>query len=115
MSGYRCPRCRKDLQEASSGARCDVCGGVWISESVLAELTHAPAFTPRADSEQLPCPACGAELAAVQLEGMPVDRCTAQHGVWFDVTELEKALQGAAEREDASSVGFFRAIREKGF
>ncbi len=80
-----------------------------MAEPVLAEMADTLVFAPRDGGEHLECPACGAVLAAVQLEGMPVDRCDAQHGVWFDATELEKALQGG------SSVGFFRAIREKGF
>jgi Zn-finger nucleic acid-binding protein len=43
------------------------------------------------------CPKCDAEMAAIDHEGITVDRCTACGGLWFDMLELEhlKALEGS--------------------
>ena len=42
----------------------------------------------------LKCPKCAdAALASVKGEGVEVDRCPACGGIWFDVNELEHALE----------------------
>jgi Zn-finger nucleic acid-binding protein len=118
VSGYRdaflhCPRCGAALEQAGAAWGCRSCRGVWLGEPTLDEMMRemhdqpiAPRFQPRmADGARLQCPECPAPLAHVTLEGVPVDRCTAQHGVWFDADELEAALRSAAGGEAAAPDG----------
>jgi Zn-finger nucleic acid-binding protein len=114
MAGYRdaflhCPRCGAALEQAGSAWGCRACRGIWLAEPVLDEMMrtmHAqpipPRFEPAAPhgGPALACPACPAALTAVWLEGVPVDRCPAHHGVWFDAHELQAALHAAALAAD---------------
>jgi Zn-finger nucleic acid-binding protein len=111
VTGYRdaflhCPRCGAALAQAGVAWGCRGCRGVWIGEPALDEMMRemhdqpvAPSFTPRWGDGQIQCPECTAPLAHVTLEGVPVDRCSAQHGVWFDADEFEAALRAAAGGE----------------
>ena len=105
-----CPRCRATLEHAGSVWACKPCRGFWVEEGVLEEMMRAmrPAIEGHGrrlamDARTgpglpaLPCPHCSEPLAAVLLEEIPVDRCTRQHGVWFDADELEHSLRNASQ------------------
>jgi Zn-finger nucleic acid-binding protein len=118
VSAYRdaflhCPRCGEALEQGGVAWACRACRGVWLGEPALDEMMRemhdqpiAPTFVPRiGDAAILACPACPARLAPATLEGVPVDRCAAQHGVWFDADELEAALRSAAGGDAAAPDG----------
>ena len=66
----------------------------------LAELRHAQ---PKHAVDELlehndgtprrPCPRCAEPMAIVWLEFLQLDQC-AEHGVWLDRGELDRALRG---------------------
>jgi Zn-finger nucleic acid-binding protein len=47
--------------------------------------------------DELPCPVCGRVMRVVRRGGVSVDTCAA-HGVWLDVGELDRLLEGASDR-----------------
>jgi len=64
---------------------------------MISEMSHAPWEPPAiagAPGERS-CPICNTQMIVEVLEAVTVDRCTA-HGVWFDDTELQSALQHAS-------------------
>lgn len=115
-----CPGCggerklaRRRLGETSASIfDCDVCGGIWVEREVFEVLAE------RARSETLPdlslrsggaappkpqtagpfyrsCATCGARMNRRnwgQKSGVIVDVCQ-NHGVWFDLDELDKLLR----------------------
>jgi Zn-finger nucleic acid-binding protein len=87
--------------------RCETCGGTWMeADHFLAVLREAQ---PRLALDELPeqydgtprrpCPQCGERMAIVWLEFLQLDQC-AEHGVWFDGGELDKALRGDTRPRD---------------
>jgi Zn-finger nucleic acid-binding protein len=104
----RCVDCEASLERVRDARgreleRCARCGGIWMDEAAfLADLAEAQ---PRLASDELleyddgsprrPCLVCGAAMEIVWIELLQLDRC-AQHGVWFDPGELERALAGDA-------------------
>lgn len=119
-SDLPCPGCggerklaRRRLGETSASIfDCDVCGGIWVEKEVFEVLAE------RARSETLPdlslrsggaappkpqasgpfyrsCATCGAHMNRRnwgQKSGVIVDVCQ-NHGVWFDLDELDKLLR----------------------
>ena len=81
---------------------CARCGGLFVTEAAFAEmlatmssgsevmrtLASYPIGTERCAHV---CPSCGVAMLSSSIERLPVERC-ALHGIWFDRTELERAL-----------------------
>jgi Zn-finger nucleic acid-binding protein len=126
LQGHRltCPNrdCHGRTLFLESGRwRCDRCEGAFIEDAVLAafvaEMVSEPWTVPPPAGQpgERRCPACASALTVEQLEGATVDRC-AEHGVWFDPTELEAALQHAAgvdpQAPHAASVSWWRRLVE---
>ena len=97
-----CPAC-KETALSYQGDRwaCSTCAGSFVETAALAgmitEMSHAPWEAPAiagAPGERC-CPICNTKMVVEVLEAVTVDRCTA-HGVWFDDTELQSALQHAS-------------------
>jgi len=124
LQGYRltCPNrgCHGRTLFLESGRwRCDRCEGAFIEDAVLAafvaEMIGQPweVPPPAGGPGERRCPACASALTVEQLEGATVDRC-AEHGVWFDPSELEAALQHAAgvdpQAPHAASVSWWRRL-----
>lgn len=82
---------------------CNTCGGVWLDPAaashVLRETSEAPGNHPPA----LLCPCCDRGMPPVWVPEaqVMVDRC-AEHGVWFDHSELDAICRAAAQRKGVS-------------
>jgi Zn-finger nucleic acid-binding protein len=100
---------------------CGTCWGYWMTRSQLDRIvagveyrfgghearivrhtlrTHGDADRQGAESEKVPCPACGAEMRRQRYSDncpVQIDEC-AQHGVWLDTGEI-KDLQVFIEKE----------------
>lgn len=63
-------------------------------DAELLEKQKAAAARAAAEAERrshhMKCPKCGHDLAAVQYEGITIDRCTSCAGIWLDPGELEQ-------------------------
>lgn len=100
-----CPSCHVALTTAGRTDRCARCDGAWIHEDVLVgmmqETASAMVFLPwlprdAPEREARPCAVCARPMKPVSLGTVALDRC-AEHGVWFDATELAAALRHAKE------------------
>lgn len=49
------------------------------------------------------CPMCTTPMVVEDLERVPIDRC-AEHGVWFDPSELTLALENASNEFEPRGV-----------
>lgn len=98
-----CPACKETkLDFAGDRWACTTCLGCFVEDAALAamvmEMTNAPWEVPPvagAGSDR-PCPVCAKLMVVEVLEAVTIDRCS-PHGVWFDDTELQTALQHASE------------------
>ncbi len=100
-----CPSCQVALTAAGRTDRCARCDGAWIHEDVLVgmlqETASAMVFLPwmprdPKEPQARACAVCAKPMQAVSLGAVALDRC-ADHGVWFDASELAAVLKHAKE------------------
>ena len=118
-----CPVCKLDMFvlefELIEIDRCQECGGVWLDSGELEQMGERAGVL-RGDllsalgerKGEKPqgrpgrrCPICRRALLEVKTAGKPpitVDRCPAEHGLWFDRGELKAVVQAAGA--DAGNV-----------
>jgi Zn-finger nucleic acid-binding protein len=105
------PLVEERLRGGQTLARCGKCGGVWMDvDEFLAVLR---ARQPRLALDELPeqndgsprrpCPRCGETMAIAWLEYLRLDQC-ADHGVWLDPGELDRALHGETRPPELARV-----------
>jgi len=106
----KCPVCRDamvvlELADVEID-HCLTCGGIWLDAGELELLLDGEtersavlqSFRPAGPltEKSRPCPICLKEMEKVLCAGLrgPVrlDRCRAQHGIWFDREELTDVL-----------------------
>jgi Zn-finger nucleic acid-binding protein/ribosomal protein S27AE len=105
-----CPVCGgAALELALDRWTCAGCGGAFVENAALVvmvgEMIRGPWEMPPphgADGKRA-CPVCTLAMQVEWFEDVEIDRC-AEHGVWFDPTELGDALQ------HASGVGHRRGV-----
>lgn len=108
-----CPRDGKDLAPFDLGGvaldRCPACSGIWFDRGEFETVKKAPGTGTKAAGTLAPavggslipaCPKCGGRMVRfnyAQTVGgnLPLDRCQACAGYWFDGGELELALSPA--------------------
>lgn len=112
----KCPRCitielKEKKYEGIEIDSCDHCHGSWLANSELThivqirEVTFPPELVDHAlasakggipETElahDLNCPECYKPMKPINYginSGIIIDRCTQDHGLWFDGLELEK-------------------------
>jgi Zn-finger nucleic acid-binding protein len=109
-----CPRCKGALDAAGARLICKQCQGALVTEPEVSQLIadivgnvvstmgwsgkvaepQPLVLEAREGGAGLVCPRCASAMQAHKLFGIAVDRC-GEHGIWFDKTELEGALQAA--------------------
>ena len=111
-----CPRCHLQLTHADYESEqvhfCGTCWGYWLARSQLDKIASAVEYRfadtekqaveatflrdgdanrQGSETQKLPCPACGAEMARKRFaESCPVeiDECD-EHGIWLDTGEIK--------------------------
>lgn len=97
-----CPKCGVELEHRGALGRrfrgCAECNGLFLEHAVLADMYRemagaAPTLGPDLldRPRKRPCPVCQQRMKNASLEQIPVDHC-AEHGVWFDGSELPEVL-----------------------
>ena len=97
-----CPSCKSAVL-AYQGDRwaCTSCAGSYVENAALSamivEMAQEPWDMPAVSgkSGERACPICATPMVVEPLETVTIDRC-ADHGVWFDDTELQAALHHAS-------------------
>jgi len=100
---------------------CTKCSGVWLDhgelELLIAVLISEGAKVPELEPDHSitkavrRCPICGVKMEKAWAGNDPrilIDRCPAEHGLWFDAGELQKVLHdmcppGSPQYEDVVS------------
>lgn len=90
---------------------CSACKGIWLDNGEL-ELIFSnsnqkeisKSFTVKKDflEAKRRCPICKKKMEKVEFEntGIILDRCTNNHGLWFDSGELKSILKSAEENNN---------------
>jgi Zn-finger nucleic acid-binding protein len=99
--------------------RCSRCGGLWMDNAAfLALLAATPTAQPLAElmvhndgSPRRPCPHCAQLMDLAWIDFLKLDQC-AEHGVWLDAGELERALTSA--QPDPELKALLKAMQPKG-
>ncbi len=123
-----CPVCREPMVayelEGVEIDRCLECGGTWLDAGELetltelagadaAELARALAGRGWARRTRRRCPRCPRRLTEFQIgeqERIEVDRCPADHGLWFDRGEMEAVIRAHAAGKAGAVAGFFAEL-----
>jgi uncharacterized protein len=101
-----CPKCRKpmvvlELDQVEIDY-CTACKGVWLDsgelEILLGDTHHHPKLLPDTQSSEkkVRCPKCARKMNKIRIgqpDGILIDSCTENHGLWFDGGELEELLK----------------------
>ncbi|MEA3558917.1 MAG: zf-TFIIB domain-containing protein [Candidatus Thermoplasmatota archaeon] len=86
----KCVTCGVEMEmKVFNGVETDVCprcGGVWLDEGELEDLTGLDPESGR----DLGCPECGIVMSRKLVLGVEIDLCESCGAVWLDPGELEK-------------------------
>ncbi len=109
---------------------CPECAGVWLDSGELeligqrAGALHGELLgaletgkSERPGGGRRRCPICRKKLREVKTESEPpivLDRCPAEHGLWFDRGELEAVVATAGADQDNALVRFFAELGGSG-
>ena len=121
--GHQCVACGSPLvAEQVGGApceRCRRCGGLWVdTEAFLSLLSTSPTaqhiqelMVHNDGSPRRACPHCAQLMDLAWIDFLQLDQC-AEHGVWLDAGELDRALTSALPNPDLISL--VKALQPKG-
>jgi Zn-finger nucleic acid-binding protein len=99
-----CPQDSHRLEMSGDGYTCVVCEGRWLPRRWLEAIKHEPGkfnfsfedFRSRLETSahvgKLLCPEDRAPLAVSTLGEVELDWCQSCSGVWFERSEMEKAI-----------------------
>jgi len=90
---------------------CTNCKGIWLDRGELDLIFStadkkeiAKSFSAKTESDEVKrrCPICKKTMDKVEFEntGIIIDRCTNNHGLWFDRGELKLLLKSAEEKNN---------------
>ncbi|MBK7632110.1 MAG: zf-TFIIB domain-containing protein [Ignavibacteriales bacterium] len=90
---------------------CSACKGIWLdngelelvfSNSDRKEIAESFFVKYDFDEEKRRCPNCKKKMEKVEFEntGIIIDKCTNNHGLWFDSGELKLLLKSAEEKNN---------------
>lgn len=88
---------------------CHQCGGIWLDEGELELIISSPANSNSAiltalsdpssgEKGRRRCPVCRKRMSRISVPVEPaveVDKCSRNHGLWFDKGELEQITDAA--------------------
>ena len=87
---------------------CNSCNGIWLDSgepelifSNSDQKNVSESFIPKSNHQEVGrrCPNCKKKMEKVEFEnsGIILDRCTNNHGLWFDNGELKSLLKTSAD------------------
>jgi Zn-finger nucleic acid-binding protein len=90
---------------------CTNCKGIWLDRGELDLIFStadkkeiAKSFSAKTEFDEVKrrCPICKKKMDKVEFEntGIILDRCTNNHGLWFDRGELKSLLKSAEEKNN---------------
>ena len=99
---------------------CSACKGIWLdrgeldlifSSSEKKEIAKLFSVKNNLDEIKRRCPVCKKKMDKVEFEntGIIIDRCSEDHGVWFDSGELKSILK-SAEEENSKIINMLKEM-----
>ena len=99
---------------------CTACKGIWLdrgeldlifSSSEKKEIAKLFSVKNNLDEIKRRCPVCKKKMDKVEFEntGIIIDRCSEDHGVWFDSGELKSILK-SAEEENSKIINMLKEM-----
>ena len=87
---------------------CNSCKGIWLDSGELElifsnsdQKSVGDSFAPKSNHQEVGrrCPNCKKKMEKVEFEnsGIILDRCSNNHGLWFDNGELKSLLKTSAD------------------
>jgi len=110
-----CPACKNSMVILELNQveidYCTNCKGIWLDRGELdlifstgdkKEIAKSFSARPEFDEVKRRCPICKKKMDKVEFEnsGIILDRCTNNHGLWFDRGELKSLLKSAKEKNN---------------
>ena len=103
---------------------CINCNGIWLDNGEMELLSEIlgldsnipnPYELPQIKTQEnlLKCPYCRMIMKKVELNGVIVDVCANEHGVWFDKGELSKVLNHDKVTQYGKVVEFLGEVFKK--
>lgn len=99
---------------------CTACKGTWLdrgeldlifSTSEKKEIAKLFSVKNNLDEVKRRCPICKKKMNKVEFEntGIIIDKCTDEHGIWFDSGELKSILK-SAEKENSKIINMLKEM-----
>lgn len=99
---------------------CTACKGIWLDRGELDLIFStsekkeiAKLFSVKSNLDEITrrCPICKKKMSKVEFEnnGIIIDSCSNEHGVWFDRGELKSILK-SAEKENSKIISMLKEI-----
>ena len=120
-----CPRCKEPLivfeLEGIEIDHCPECRGTWLEVGEFELIAERAGAEPGPISDallkgrgekagKLHCPRCPAPLRVMHIEGVELDRCPHDHGIWFDAGEMKTLIESFNAGETGALAAFFGDI-----
>lgn len=101
---------------------CPVCSGIWLDEGEL-ELLYSidnteselkKLFRESSDSTEksFKCPVCRKKMIKIRFNNteLIIDKCPANHGLWFNKGELEKVLSAKTNQSSQKVLSLLKEM-----
>ena len=99
---------------------CTACKGTWLDRGELdliyatsekKEIAKLFSVKNNLDEVKRRCPICKKKMNKVEFEntGIIIDKCTDEHGIWFDSGELKSILK-SAEKETSQIINMLKEM-----
>ena len=124
-----CPKCNVPLVVVERNDIeldwCPECEGFWFDESEIDILRYKLGINHKiinpmeldfvkTDEKICKCPKCNSPMGKVNVQGIILDKCTRNHGIWFDKSELSELFNKFADSQEGSAtVGFLGEVFKK--
>ena len=102
---------------------CANCGGIWLDSGELELLLESKTEREKlmasfkedttSKEKRYSCPICGKRMRKVLVgenEQVLVDKCSKDHGIWFDKGELNSIIENASKNKEGKVINHLKQI-----
>jgi len=123
-----CPKCSVPLivveRDDIELDWCPECEGFWFDENEIEILKYKlglkqeiknPMETDivKTNEKLCKCPKCNSYMGKVEINGIILDKCMKNHGIWFDKSELSGLFNKFSSGEEKGTVAFLGEVFKK--
>ena len=123
-----CPKCSVPLIVVERNEIeldwCPECEGFWFDENEIEILKYKLGIDHKiinpmevdivkTNEKLCKCPKCNSFMGKVEINGIILDKCMKNHGIWFDKSELSELFNKFSSSEENSTVNFLGEVFKK--